>query len=189
MLYTRTTILVVTALAMLLCTSNGVAKNFRDNPGYIDLEWIEIPSSADEVRDIDLSTMLVSVAADAQDKGYGEIAEALAMIKSIRVKSFSLTADDSKKIEKSVANIAAQLKDDDWNRLIYVKDKEESVTVSTKNGKDGTMVGLMLVVYEPENEVTFANIVGNLDIATLFHLVGLMDSDEFEDIMVDLELE
>lgn len=189
MLYPRTLIIVVVALTMLLGVNAGLAGNFKDNPGYIDLEWIDIPSDAEEIRDIDLSTMLLSVAADARDKGYDEIAEALGMIESIRVKSFSLTDDDTKKTEKSVAKIAAKLKDRDWNRLIYVKDKDESVTVSTKNGKDGSMVGMMLVVYEPENEVTFANIVGDLDIATLLRLVSLMDSEEFEDIVVDLDLD
>lgn len=189
MLFPRTMMVLVTALTLLLGANAGFAGDFKDNPGYMDLEWIDIPSGADEVRDIDLSTMLLSVAADAQNKGYDEIAEALGLIESIRVKSFSLTENDTRKTEKIVEKIVKKLEDGDWNRLIYVKDKGEMVTVSTKDSKDGTMAGIMLVAFEPDNEVTFANIVGDLNLTTLFRLISLMDSEEFEDIVGDLDID
>ena len=41
----------------------------KDEPGYIDLSWIEIPAHAEEIQDIDLSAMLTEVAARAKEDG------------------------------------------------------------------------------------------------------------------------
>ena len=58
-------------------------------PGYVDLEWIRIPDDADEIKDIDLSPMLMSFAQDAKENGDDALVQALAMVRSLRVKAFS----------------------------------------------------------------------------------------------------
>jgi len=177
-----------TLAAVLFAAPLAAAGALKDEPGYLDLEWIAIPSDADEIRDVDLSTMLVDIAADAEKEGDHELAEALAMIRSVRVKSFSVKSADDAKLAKDVEKVLAQLEKGDWNRLIYVKDDEEQVTVSTKRHENKT-VGLVVVAYSPGDEVTFVNVVGDLDIARLLKLAGSVDLDDLDELEVKIENE
>ena len=94
-------------------------------------------------------------------------------------------------VEVSITPVEADgvkelLKQDDWKRLIYVKSDEETVTVSTRH-VDGGMVGLMLVVFEAEENVSFVNVVGDLNLATLMKLVKEFDDASIEDMLEELE--
>ena len=171
----RWTLLIL--LAGLLLAVQATAGGVKDMPGYIDLSWIEIPDEAEEIQDIDLGPVLLGVAADAEEAGDSELAQALAMVKSIRVKAFSADGIDPGRIDKMVKKVQAMLKKKDWERLVYVKDNDETLTISTKY-QDGDMVGLMVVAFEDDEEVAFVNVVGNLDLATLLKLgLGMNDLD------------
>jgi len=174
------------ALLMLLALP-ALAGDLDKEPGYIDLEWIEIPEDAAEIQDIDLGPALISAAADAEKRGDSEMYKAFSMIKSLRVKSFSMD-DESKDIDKAVDRITDMLKDKDWKRLIYVKDDEEIVTVSTKSIGDD-MVGLMVVAYEPGEEASFVNVVGDLDLAYLLGLAGKLHGEHLESFLEELDME
>lgn len=161
----------------------ALAANVKDLPGYFDLTWIDVPQDAAEFQDIDLSTVLLGVAADAEEAGDTDLATALSMVKSIRVKAFSTETTPAGDIDDMIQRITKQLKKDDWEQLISMKDDEERVTVSTKY-RDGNMVGLMIVAYEAAEEVAFVNVVGDLDLATLMKLglgMGELDLDDLID--------
>ncbi len=171
--------------AMILVAGPALAENLAGTPGYVDLEWIKIPANAAEIQDIDLGVVLLGIAANAEDNQDEALLQALSMIKSIRVKSWTVDGDDATAGE-AMDKVAETLEKDDWKRLIYVKDDEETVTVSTRyEGKD--MVGLMLVTYEPGDTVTFVNVVGDLDLGTLFKLVQQFHHGSIEEMMEELE--
>lgn len=159
------------------------AADVTKEPGYFDLEWIEIPADAEEIQDIDLSTMLGEIATNAREEGDDDLARALAMVHSVRVKAFSLEHDD-REIAAMVDRVNDQLKSGGWNRLIYMKDGDESVTVSSMH-KDGLMVGIVAVVYEPGDSAAFINVVGDLDLATL---LGMADEFDFDDLGEYMEM-
>lgn len=178
----------LTLLALLLLFAlPSVAGDLEKEPGYIDLEWIKIPGDADEIQDIDLGPALISAAADAEKRGDAELYKAFSMIRSIRVKSFSMD-EPSKDVDKAVDKIADMLKEKDWKRLIYVKDDEEVVTVSTKS-VDDEMVGLMVVAYEPGEEASFVNVVGDLDLAYLLGMAGKLHGENLEEFLEELDVE
>lgn len=184
----KTPRLLVAALLLLniIICSQALAGNVKNEPGYVDLEWIEIPAHADEVQDIDLSEILKSVAADAKGSGDEELAQVLEMVRSIRVKGFTLGKGDTDEVGQAVDRITKQLKQNDWKRLIYLKDGDEVMSVSTRyKGED--LVGLMVMAYEPGHEALFVNVVGDLDLPTLLKLVGGMDGDGLEDLLENLE--
>lgn len=182
---TKTILGGVVLMTMLLLTGQILAGSLEGTPGYMDLEWIQIPDDAAEIQDIDLGVVLLSIAADAEENRDEALLQALSMIKSIRVKSWS-TDDDDAVASKAVKKVTEKLADDDWKRLIYVKDDEETVTVSTRY-HDNEMVGLMLVTFEPGDSVTFVNVVGDLDLGTLFKLVKEFDEESIGDMLDELE--
>ncbi len=179
-------VLLAVLLLSLVIGSQAVAGDVKNEPGYVDLEWIQIPASADEVQDIDLSEIIKSVAADAKDSGDEQLDQVLEMVRSIRVKGFTLGKDGADDVAKAVDRITKDLKKNDWKRLIYLKDGDEIMSVSTKyKGED--LVGLMVLAYEPGHEALFVNVVGDLDLPTLMKLVGGMDGDGLEDLLENLD--
>lgn len=178
--------IMMVVLLSLTVSSAALAGKIENEPGYMDLEWIEIPDDASEVQDIDLTAILKSVAKDAAENGDSELAQILTLIRSIRVKGFGLDGRDNPAVEKAVERVTKELKKQDWKRLIYLKDDDEILSVSTKY-KNDDLVGLMVMAYEPGEEVLFANIVGDLDLGTIMGLVGNMDGGGLEDLLDELE--
>ncbi len=178
--------LIMVVLCSLALGSSALAGKIENEPGYLDLDWIEIPDDASEIQDIDLTAILKSVAKDAEENGDSDLAQILSLIRSIRVKGFGLDGRDNPAVEKAVDRVTKELKKKDWKRLIYLKDDDQILSVSTKyKGED--LVGLMVMAYEPGEEVLFANIVGDLDLGTIMGLVGSMDGGGLEDLLEDLE--
>jgi len=178
--------LLITLLACLLCPGWALAGSVEKEVGYIDLEWITIPDDATEIQDIDLGPILGDIAKDAEEKGDDALVQALSMVRSIRVKSFSIEEGGGADAQAAVDKVAAKLKTEDWKRLIYLKDGDETVSVSTKYDAD-ELVGLMIVTYEPDDSVAFVNVVGDLDLGTLLGLAKQIDSDSIEDMLEGLE--
>ena len=176
----------VTTLLLGLAVGSASALKLEDAPGYVDLEWIEIPDTADEIQDIDLSPVLLDMAKDAEQADDPALAKALGMVHSIRVKAWSLDVDGNDDAGTAVEKVTSRLKKDGWKRLIYFKDNDETIAVSTYyDGED--MAGLMLVAYEPGDSVAFVNVVGDLDLGTLFKLASRIDSDNLEDLLQDYD--
>jgi len=181
----RTTSFIALTLC-LLCSGLALAGNVEKEVGYIDLEWIVIPDDASEFQDIDLGPILGNLAQDAEDKGDDALVQALSMVRSIRVKAFSIEDGSGTEVEKSVEQVRAKLKKEGWKNLFNMKDGDETVLVTTKyDGED--MVGLMIVTYEPGDSVAFVNVVGDLDLGTLISLAQKIDHDSIEDMLEGLE--
>ena len=175
-------------LVGLLAVGVAFAEKISKSPGYFDLEWIQIPDDAEEVQDIDLKAALKGLAADAKESGDDEFAQLLGLIKSVRVKGYSVDKYSVKETEDYVKKSRNMLEDQGWERMIYVKDDEETVTVSTKSVGDD-MVGLMVVAYEPGEEASFVNVVGDLDLAYLIGLAGKLHGENLEAFLEDLDIE
>jgi len=172
-------------MACLFCAGLALALPLEREPGYVDLEWIDIPDDADEIQDIDLSYMLDDLAMEAREDGEKGLAEAIAMIRSIRVKSFSVDRHDSR-TENAVDKINSELRESGWNRMIYIKNEDQNISVNTMHD-DGQMVGLMVVVFEPGESAAFINVVGDLDIGKLIQLAGEYDLDDLDEFVEEHE--
>lgn len=180
---TKTTLTALALLAVLATAGPAFAGSIDDEPGYVDLDWIEIPRDADEVHDIDLTSMLIELADDARADGETELAELLSVIRSVRLLAFSLD-DDDERTEKAVEKLLDQLDEDDWNRMIYTKSRDELVSVNSFR-HDGRTVALTVVAYEPGDGAAFINVVGELDLASLIRLASEYDLDDLDAMVSD----
>lgn len=177
------------AVAALAGASPATAgADVRDLPGFVDLDWIRIPAGAAEIQDITLDPVLAGLAAAQPGSGEDEaLRQALAMVKSVRVKSFSLAAgQDASGVAADVKKLQDRLEKDHWQRLVYMKDGEETVTISTLY-RANLMVGLMLLTYEPGDSATFVNVVGDLDLPTLMRLAGQMHGEQLHGLLKGID--
>ncbi len=183
----QTTSLIVILIAVLtVMSATALAAKSSDQPGYVDLEFIQIPDDADEIQDIDLGPVLKDVVREAKNNDDLEIAELLTMVHRLRMRAFSLDENSEGMAKAAVDKIADILKKDDWDNLMKFKDSDELTTISTKYHNDN-MVGLMVVVYSPEDEVMFINVVGDLELGKLMKLAGDLDTDELEEYLGKFE--
>lgn len=173
-------IVLVTAL---VCVSGSV---MAEEPGFIDLSFIEIPDDADQIQDIDLSLVLEDVVREARANDDLEIAELLAMVHNLRLRSFSVDENSVEMARQSVEKVSRRLKEDDWDTLMKFKDGGELTTINIKYN-DGNMVGLTVVVFDPTDEVLFVNVVGDLELGKLMKLAGQLDTAELEEYLDQID--
>jgi hypothetical protein len=175
--------MIVAAVLLLLCALSAQAQqDLSGHPGFVDLDRIRIPVGAANITEVNLGPELLKMAMK-MDTGEEGLSQALDGLFGIRVKSFDLTPELVGQIRPIVDDIQAQLDNDGWKRLVYVKEGEELVIVSMKYdpADEKRVAGMMVIAFEPGDEATFVNIVGSIDLADLG---GLMDGMEMD---VDLD--
>jgi hypothetical protein len=155
-------------------------------PGYVDLAQIRIPAGAEEVMDIDLGPSLLKIAAKSDPTGDKKLSQALSQIQSIRVKSFSIGQDEAAKVQRHIEEIEKKLSDDEWHRLVHMKDGSEIVSVNAKQDND-KIIGLMIMVFDPSEEATFVNVVGQIDLATIMSLAMGMEDVDLQQLIEEIE--
>jgi hypothetical protein len=173
-------------LVGLCCAAQAKDVDLQKLPGYVDLEKIQIPGSAEEVMDVDLGPALLKLALGADENRDQALSQALEMVQSIRVKSFSVDENQAPKIQAYMKEIEEKLNADDWQRLIYIKDDEEIVIVSVKHA-ESAIAGLMVMVFEDDEEATFVNVVGNIDLSKLIGIAGDLDEVDIKGLLEELE--
>jgi hypothetical protein len=180
---TRRTFIVATMAVLLLAAGalTDTASAQKGKPGFIDLAWIQIPTDASDVQEIDLTALLGQLAAEATDDGEHQLARLLGMMDSVHVKSYTLKREDKATL-KAVERINEQLTKDDWSRLVYFREESGATTTASIKSHEGRIVGLTVVMYEPQGNVGFVNVTGRLDLGLLLSLIsdgnlaGLADS-------------
>ena len=130
--------------------------DFTKLPGYVDLEKIKIPDRAGEFTDISIGPALLKIVRGEDD---WDREKSVSGIVSIRVKSFEVGYDEAATIRPIMDEIEEKLKKEDWELLIRVKDDDEAVNVSMKMENDKA-VGLLIMGFDPGDDVVFVNIVG-----------------------------
>ena len=176
-------VLTVTLLLALVVPIAAKEVDITKMPGYVDLSRITVPSGAEDIVDIDIDGEMLQMAASDSD---GNLQRALADLKSVRVKSFDMNEKVTTQMQPIIENMRKQLEKDDWDQMIYVKNDDETFTVSVKKD-EGKMVGLMVIAFEPEDSVTFVNIIGNLNFKSLAALIDEFGDGEFEELLEGLD--
>jgi len=178
--------LLIVVITLLSLSGPALAAKDADQPGYIDLSFIQIPDDAEEIQDIDLGPVLKDVIREAEANNDHEIVALLAMVHSLRLRAFSVDENSVKMARESVDKVTARLKKDDWDTLMKFKDEGELTTINIKY-HDDNMVGLTVVVFDPTEEVLFVNVEGDLDLGKLMKLAGELDSGELEEYLEKVE--
>jgi hypothetical protein len=171
-------LLITSFIFLLFCmVVQAQRMDITKHPGYIDLEDIKIPDSAEEITDIDLGPALLALARLGSEDEDEDISKGLAGILSIRVKSYEIGYDEVEKIRPVMDKLEKKLKEEGWERLVRTRRRDEFTNISMKI-VEGKIVGFFLMSVEPGEEVTFANVVGgNIDLESIKNFgMGLNDS-------------
>ena len=127
---TTTPLATLAILALALSAPAMDESEVRRLPGYVDFSDVQIPEDAGKMTVVNLDPLLIGILAEKDDDP--EFKEALAGIRSIRVKAFEADRDVAAELRHIVDRIDQQLKRDDWRELIRSRGGDESVVVSMK---------------------------------------------------------
>jgi hypothetical protein len=153
---------IVGLLCLLICIALPLMAqeaDLRSHPGYIDLEAIEIPDTAEELVDIAMGPAFIRFARrfgadEAMDRHFSGVL-------SLRIKAFEGAPSDVAKLDPEIRRIEKQMETGGWENLVRVKSEDDLVNVHLKF-MDDHIVGLMIIAAEPDDgEVAFVNISGD----------------------------
>jgi hypothetical protein len=156
------------------------------HPGFIDLSEIEVPDDDRKVTEISLGAPLLKLALSVNDNGDEDLDEAISGLFSIQVKSFEIHEDETKKYRSIIDKIEKKLQKENWQSLVRVKEGDEASHISIKHDKNKA-VGLLIMTIDPEDEGTFVNIVGGINLKHLNNLNLGIDEDTLEELEKEIE--
>ena len=147
----------------------GQEADLKSHPGYIDLEDIEIPGTAEDLVDIAIGPAIIRFA--RRMAGEDGLDRHFSGVLSVRIKAFEGSPMDVEKLNPVIQRIESEMKSGGWESLVRVKSEDELVNVHLKF-VDENIVGLMIVATEPDDgEAAFVNITGeDLRISDIGHL-------------------
>jgi hypothetical protein len=136
-------------------------------------DFSHLQAKAVETVDVDVGGILLSIARRVtRDEANTDPAiRLLHDIESVKVRSFTFDSDDAYS-QADVDSVRNQLRGPEWSALaaIHKRNPREDVDVFICV-EDGKTCGLAVISAE-ERELTFVNIVGNIDIDRLAELEG-----------------
>ncbi len=151
--------------------------DMKRHPGFVDgSAFVDLAGEDSSLVEINIGpSLLEAIARGAADDP--EVRSVLSGLVGVNAYIVGLDHDAARegRATKMVKDIAAFLETGGWERLVRVREKDESVNVYIRSA-DKTIEGLVVLVLDrDESEVVFANLVGTIDLAGLGALRGTLD--------------
>lgn len=155
-------VLVTFASFGFMLPSLSVAGEESDIRGLIEIDH---PQAGEAKVEVNLVRGLFSIAAKIIEKEEPEASELLAKLEAMKVRIYDKAALGGRSSDEVLKFYEDQLKEDKWEVLARVKEKDSKVGVYVL--ADGDIVsGLVVLVGEPE-QLIVVNLAGEIDITKL----------------------
>lgn len=158
------------AAASLLTAPVFGAASERPLPGYVDLGTFSPPADGGEFVEVNIPRNLLALAARIVGQEEPAVADLIRGLHSVRVNVVSLDDTNRTELTKRAEQLRERLTAENWQQIVHVRERAESVSVFTKVRDDGVIEGVTITVLEDKGEAVFVNIVGDINpdqIATL----------------------
>jgi hypothetical protein len=147
------------ALSSCLCC---LALAAEEPPGYVEFGKFNPPADGGQFVEVQINQNLIAMAARLVENSEPEIAKMLQDLHSLRVNVIALQEDNRADITKRVQAIRSTLKEQDWERVATVREKDQDVNVFVKMRGDQAVQGLAVTVVEGDKQAVLVNVVGDI---------------------------
>jgi len=154
----------------------------RNHPGYVNFDNIDIPEDCEETVEVYLQGPILKVVAAVTESEDPALSNMLEDLLLIRVNSFSLDTKNLAKITSRIKKIEKELKQQNWQKIVRVKDKKDRAQIYLKTDSNDRFAGLVVMAIEDSKEVVLVNIVGTIDLNQISKLGKKLDIKELEKI-------
>jgi len=156
------------------------AQNAAGVSGQFDFGQIPGISSRPSVE-INLNSQMLAFVRAAAGSSDPDAEDVLAGIENVRVLVYDLKEEMSAVLE-FIDEVSTALEADEWQRVVYVQEETERVSIYVKFN-EMAIAGLTLLVADAGGEAVFANLAGNIDPAKLG---GVTQALGMGDVMGDI---
>ncbi len=158
-------------------------ESYMAEPGYVDFENLSSLFNEDDlITEILIEEKLLRMVAKFTDgEEEPELSNLLGGLKLIKVNTFEVNPKNAKQILENIKSIDKDLRRKKWDRIVKTKSRGEATNVYVKTVGEDDFVGLTVVTMD-EDETTFVNIVGSINLETINKLGDKFDIPGLEDI-------
>ncbi len=155
-------VLLLSAVLVAAALPASARQRPEGDPGYVDPTRIEELVRSEATLEVNLSGSLLRMVAEAAREDDRGLYDLLSKIRGLYVRGYTLTGDDAAAISARFNDVARSLSASGWERVVRVREGDETVHVLVK-ALDDRIQGLAVLVSSPgENETVFVNIVGEI---------------------------
>lgn len=141
-------------------------EELRKQPGYVDFdEWIG-RHAAESTVEIFIKDPILSLVARLTENGDSELSNVLSALKLIRVQSYPLEESSTREIQFRIEKIRRKLEADQWEMVVRARELTEEMHVYIKSSRN-RIDGLVILSAEYGEEISFVNIVGDIDLNSI----------------------
>ena len=177
-----------TAMAVLLIGRTfAQVDDIRRHPGYVNLEWVPIPEHAEDVMDMTIGPRLIRVMEKSDARHRQTAAADIERIHSLQVKAFDVDTVFAQKILPLMNRMEETLKHERWQSVIRMKNQNRFTNVSIKLDRNQKMEGFFIMSLDPGSEVSFVNIVGEVDFDRLRNMKVNLNENALDSLRRSME--
>lgn len=174
-------------LALLASMPLAVAQSndISEHPGFVDFSALRAIVDSEPTVEISLKAPLLNMVTNLIRAEDEQAADFISKLMRVTVNMFKSSATEVDEITASMASIASRLEQQDWERVVRVREDQSHVDIYIRMSSDAAFIhGIAIMVAEPY-ETVLVNIVGDIsgnDLAALgrrFNLdqLGQLDMD------------
>ena len=158
--------------SMLMMAGCGITAP-RSSDGYADLDSLGM-FDVDRTMALSIGPTLIRIAIWAMDEDEPETAELLRSIEGVRIRIYEIDGD-AERVAGRVSRMSTQLREDNWQPVMLVKEDEEQTHMLMRSEGDRIM-GITLITSDAEE-------------AVVINLKGHLDPQHCGDVMVALDVD
>ncbi len=155
------------------------------NPGYVDLSQVGSWFNTTPNIEVNLMGTLLDLIAGSADDGESDFSALVSQLKAIQVRGYPMRGASIEDIRQRVDAFSAQMEQDGWERVVYIRDNEELVNIYVRPNGD-SIAGLTVLATDPsDDESIFINIVGSISPDQIGKIGRGLNIEELEDVPTD----
>ncbi len=173
---------IVVAIPWAMAADNGL----QGHPGFVDFSSLTSRATAEPTVEISLKAPLLAMITNLIRAEDEMAADFVSKLLNVTVNVFESSAIDVDNIAESMSEIADNLDDQGWDRVVRVRDDEEHVDIYVRMSNDAELIHGIAVMVASDDETVMINLVGDISGNDVAALGRRFDIDELSDLDVEV---
>lgn len=160
--------------------------SLQGHPGFVDFSTLTSRATGEPTVEISLKAPLLAMMTNLIRAEDEMAADFVSKLLNVTVNVFESSSIDVDNIAESMSEIAGNLDDQGWDRVVRVREDEEHVDIYVRLSSDAEMIHGIAVMVASDDETVMINIVGDISGNDIAALGRRFDIDELSDLDVEV---
>ncbi|MCG8415198.1 MAG: DUF4252 domain-containing protein [Pseudomonadales bacterium] len=160
--------------------------DLQGHPGFVDFSTLTSRATEEPTVEISLKAPLLAMITNLIRAEDEMAADFVSKLLNVTVNVFESDAIDVDNIAESMSEIADNLDDQGWDRVVRVRDDEEHVDIYVRMSSDEELIHGIAVMVASDDETVMINLVGDISGNDVAALGRRFDIDELSDLDVEV---